>query len=160
MADLIIGLTLILLLAGLIGSFVPLMPGALLSITGISFYWWQTGFTQPNILIVALLYFTALTAFTFDLFAGSIGSKAGGASNKTVQMAAVAGLVFFFIAGPIGTILGVGIVVLVREYLLTRDSDRSMKAAVYTSISVLGSAIIQGFLTGLTLIIFLLTLLI
>lgn len=160
MADLITGLTLLLLIAGVIGSFVPLVPGALLSIAGVTLYWWGTGFTQPNIVVVALLYLTALTAFIFDLFAGAIGSKAGGASNKTVQMAAIAGLIFFFIAGPVGTILGVAGVVLAREYLLTGESDKSMKAAIYTSISVLGSAIIQGFLTGLTLVIFLLALLI
>ncbi|PSH02182.1 MAG: DUF456 domain-containing protein, partial [Nanohaloarchaea archaeon QH_8_44_6] len=109
----------------------------------------------PSTVIVFLLYLTALTALLFDLFAGAIGSKAGGASNKTVQMAAVAGLIFFFVTGPIGMIAGVTGVVLAREYLITGESKKSLKAAAYTAISVLGSAIIQGFLTGLTLIIFL-----
>lgn len=160
MADLILGIAILLLVAGFIGSFVPLVPGALVSIVGVTLYWWSTGFTEPNLFAVVLLYFTALTAFIFDLFAGAIGSKAGGASNKTVQMAAVAGLIFFFLAGPIGTVAGVAVVVLAREYLLTGKKDKSLKAAFYTAISVLGSAIIQGFLTGLTLVIFLLTLVI
>ena len=160
MIDLILGLSVLLLVAGVIGSFAPLVLGALLSIIGVSLYWWSTGFTQPSIVVVVLLYLTALTALLFDLFAGAIGSKAGGASNKTVQMAAIAGLVFFFITGPIGMIAGVTGVVLAREYLITGESKKSLKAAAYTAISVLGSAIIQGFLTGLTLIIFLAALLI
>lgn len=158
--ELILGLTVAFLVAGIIGSFLPLVPGALLSIVGISIYWWSSGFAEPSIFLLILLYLTAFTAMVFDFFAGAIGSKAGGASDKTVQMAAIAGIVFFFIAGPVGTIAGITAVVLVREYLLTGDPEISTRAALYTIISVLGSAVIQGALTGLTLVIFLLTLVI
>jgi uncharacterized protein YqgC (DUF456 family) len=158
--DIILILTLALLVAGVIGSFLPLVPGSLISIAGISIYWWSTGFTQPSALPLILMYLTAFTALIFDLFAGAIGSKAGGASDKTVQMAAIAGLIFFFVAGPIGTIVGITAVVLMREYLLTGDPEISLRAAFYTIVSVLGSAIIQGALTGLTIGIFILTLII
>ncbi|MFQ3275454.1 MAG: hypothetical protein ACI9LV_000615 [Candidatus Nanohaloarchaea archaeon] len=158
--EIILIITLALLAAGVIGSFLPLVPGSLISIAGISIYWWNTGFTQPGILPLILMYLTALTALVFDLFAGAIGSKAGGASSKTVQMAAIAGVIFFFVAGPVGTIVGITAVVLIREYLLTGDTGISSRAAFYTIISVLGSAIIQGVLAGLTLAIFILTLII
>ncbi|MFB6114698.1 MAG: DUF456 family protein, partial [Candidatus Nanohalobium sp.] len=85
-------LTAVLLILGVVGAFLPMMPGALLSLAGLSVYWWSTGFTQPHIPIVLLLYMTGLTALIFDPFAGAIGSKAGGASDKTVHAAAIAGL--------------------------------------------------------------------
>jgi len=157
--DLILGLSIALLVIGVIGAFVPMMPGALISLIGLSFYWWNTGFSQPHILIVVLLYLTGITALIFDLFAGAIGSKAGGASNKTVHAAAIAGILFFFIGGPFGTIVGIALVVYLREYLLTDDSDKSLKAALYTTGSMLGSTLVQGALTGLMLIILVLTIL-
>ncbi|MFB6180939.1 MAG: DUF456 family protein [Candidatus Nanohalobium sp.] len=151
---------LLLLILGVVGAFAPVMPGALVSLIGVTVYWWSTGFTQPHILIVVLLYLTGLTALLFDLFAGAIGSKAGGASDRTVHAAAVAGALFFFVAGPFGTILGITVVVYLREYLLTQDSDGSLKAALYTTASMLGSVLVQGVLTGLMLLVFLTALLI
>ena len=153
-------LALAFLAVGVIGSFLPMMPGALVSLIGLSIYWWSTGFTRPHVFIVVLLYLTGFTALMFDWFAGALGSKAGGASNSTVHAAAVAGILFFFVGGPIGTIIGIGLVVYLREYLLTEDSDRSLKAAVYTTASMLGSTVVQGALTGLMLVTLLLTMLI
>ena len=152
-------IALVLLIAGVIGSFVPLAPGALISIIGVTVYWWSTGFSSPHLLIVLLMYLTAFTALFFDLFAGAVGSKAGGASNKTVQMSAIAGILFFFVGGPVGTIIGITAVVFLREYLLTGESMESLNAAIYTIVSVLGSALVQGVMTGLTLLIFLAVLL-
>ncbi len=151
---------LLLLVVGVVGAFLPMMPGALISLIGVTVYWWSTGFTQPHILIVVLLYLTGLTALLFDLFAGAIGSKAGGASDRTVHAAAVAGILFFFVGGPFGTIVGIALVVYLREYLLTDDSDKSFKAALYTTASMLGSTLVQGVLTGLMLLILVATLLI
>lgn len=158
MIDLFAAIALVLLIAGVAGSFIPMAPGAVFSLAGVTVYWWSTGFTEPGIFAVVLLYLTALTALFFDLFAGAIGSKAGGASSKTVHMAAIAGLVFFFIGGPLGTIIGIAAVVYLREYLLTGESRGSLKAALYTVISTLGSAIVQGIMTGITLALFLATL--
>jgi uncharacterized protein YqgC (DUF456 family) len=151
---------LLLLVIGVAGAFTPMMPGALISLAGVTVYWWGTDFTQPHILIVVLLYLTGFTALMFDLFAGAIGSKAGGASNRTVHAAAIAGILFFFVAGPFGTIAGIALVVYLREYLLTQDSDGSLKTALYTTASMLGSTLVQGVLTGLMLLILAATLLI
>lgn len=153
-------LAFVLLLTGVIGSFLPMMPGALFSLAGLTLYWWNTGFTEPHILTVALLYMTGLAALLFDWFAGAIGSKAGGASDSTVKAAAVAGILFFFIGGPVGTFVGIAAVVYLREYLISENSDRSLKAALYTTASMLGSTLVQGFLTGIMLIILAATILI
>lgn len=151
--EMFVGLAFVLLVLGVVGSFLPMMPGALLSLVGISVYWWSSGFSEPHVLIVILLYLTGFTALLFDMFAGAIGSKAGGASNSTVHASAVAGILFFFVGGPIGTIIGITLVVYFREYLLTEDSNKSMKATIYTTASMLGSALVQGGLTCLMLII-------
>lgn len=151
---------LVLLVIGVVGAFTPMMPGAIFSLLGVTVYWWGTDFTQPHIFVVVLLYLTGFTALMFDWFAGAIGSKAGGASNSTVHAAAIAGVLFFFVAGPFGTIFGIALVVYLREYLLTQESDRSLKAALYTTASMLGSTLVQGLLTGFMLLILVVNLLI
>lgn len=153
-------LTVLLMIAGIAGSLIPSMPGPLVSMLGVGVYWWSTGFAQPGLLALVLLFGTGLTALVFDSLSGYLGSKVGGANSSTAYSAAIAGLLMFFVAGPLGVIIGVSGVVLVREYLRTGELRGSMRASGFTLVSVMASSLVQGILTFLMLIIFLLTLVI
>ena len=48
-------LAFVLLVAGVVGSLVPQMPGAPFSVAGVLVYWWGTGFSQPGILLLVVL---------------------------------------------------------------------------------------------------------
>lgn len=149
-------IVLFLLLAGIVGSIVPLMPGAAFSLVGVGVYFFLT--EDPSVLFTVFAAFTGIFALATDWFAGSIAAKYGGASTKTSLMAGVAGIFgFIFLGGPIGLALAVAVTVFIREYLIHEDSAKGSKAAIYATIGVLGSAIIQTILTGSILIAFLLT---
>ena len=155
--DLTTLVVLILLLAGVVGSIIPMAPGALLSLAGIAVYYFYT--PNPGILFTVFGALTGLLALATDWFAGSIAAKYGGASNKTSLMAGVAGVFgFIFLGGPIGLALAVAFTVLLREYMIHHNSEKGFKAAFYATIGVLGSAVIQVFLTASILIGFLLVL--
>lgn len=148
-----------LLLAGIIGSIVPMMPGAAFSLIGVGFYFFMT--EDPNILFTVFAALTGIFALATDWFAGSIAAKYGGASNKTSLMAGIAGVFgFIFLGGPIGLALAVAATVFIREYMIHGDSSKGTKAAVYATIGVLGSAVIQAALTASILIAFVLTFLV
>jgi len=152
-------IVLALFIAGVIGSIVPMMPGALISLLGVAVY----GFTSKDPSLIFLLFgaFTGLTALVFDWLAGSIAAKYGGASNKTSIAAGIAGFLgFFLLGGPLGLVVAVGTVVFLREYLIHSDEKDSFKAAAYASIGVLGSAVVQSVLTASILLGFILTLVI
>ena len=151
-------LILVLLVAGVIGSIVPMMPGALFSLAAVVIYFFRAD--DPSLLFTVFGTITSAFALFVDWFAGAVAAKYGGASKKTSIAAAVAGLFgFFFMGGPLGLALAVSVTVFVREYLIHGRSGDGAKAAVYATIGVLGSAFVQAMLTGSVLLAYLITLL-
>ncbi|MFB6216229.1 MAG: DUF456 domain-containing protein [Candidatus Aenigmatarchaeota archaeon] len=149
-------LAIILLLAGIIGSFTPLVPAALLSISGILLYWWSTSYTEPGILVITLSLISGTIALLVDWFAGAISAKAGGASSQTTRIAAIAGILLFFIAGPLGIVIGTGLTVFLLEMIETEDHRDSLESAAYAVAGLLASSLMQFLLTVSILVFFLL----
>ena len=144
--------TFLLLLAGVVGSILPGLPGASFSLAGVLFYWWQSGFSQPGPLVLAVLVGFGLLALLADWFGGAAAAKAGGASTTTTIAAAVVGLLLLFVAGPLGVVVGIAGTVFVLEYRETGDVDASAQAALYTTAGMLASAAVQAMLTGAMLV--------
>lgn len=143
MVDVLLAATIVLLVVGVVGTFVPLVPGALASLGGVLLYWWSTGYTAPGPLVLAVLVGTCLFTLVVDWFAGAIGAGAGGASRRTIAIAAVVGAVLLFVAGPLGILLGTAGTVFAVEYYRHEDTKKSARAALYATVSVLGSAVVQ-----------------
>ncbi|MFB6145093.1 MAG: DUF456 domain-containing protein [Candidatus Nanohaloarchaea archaeon] len=148
-------LAIALMIIGIVGSFTPMIPGALLSISGVLIYWWSTGYTSPGPVFVVLSVIAGLIALCVDWFAGAISAKAGGASNRTTTIAAVVGVALFFVAGPLGVIIGTAVTVFLMEFLADKDSKDSLKAAFYAVIGLLASSAMQFLLTVSILVFFL-----
>ncbi|WP_255195830.1 DUF456 domain-containing protein [Halorarius litoreus] len=144
--------TLLLLAAGVIGSILPGLPGASLSIVGVLFYWWQSGFTRPSALVLVALVGLGVLALLADWFGGAAAAKAGGASTTTTVVAAVVGLLLLFVAGPLGVVIGIGGTVFVLEYRENEDVEASLRATAYTTVGMLASAVVQALLTGTMLL--------
>lgn len=136
-----------LLVLGVVGSVVPLLPGPLLSLAGIYLYWWSSGYTEPGLLLLVALTVIGLLALIANYFAGAVSARAGGASLVTTLLASVAGIGLFFVVGPLGIVLGVVITVFAVEFYRHRDAMRGAKTAVYTAVGMLASTVVQFLLT-------------
>jgi uncharacterized protein YqgC (DUF456 family) len=145
-----------LLLAGVVGSVVPVIPGAGLSLIGIYLYWWHTGYATPDLTVMAAFTLAGLAAMVADYFGEALAASAGGASTRTVALAAVAGVPLLFVAGPVGLVLGVAGVVFAAEFYRTKSAGRGLRAAGFAAGGVLGSAIVQLVVTLSLLVGFLL----
>jgi uncharacterized protein YqgC (DUF456 family) len=154
--DLVAVVAVVLVVAGVVGSVVPLLPGALLSLSGVFLYWWHTGYADPGLLALVALTGLGLLALAVDWLGGALSASASGASQTTVALAGVAGLVLFFVAGPVGVLLGVAGVVFLSEYRHEADAEASARAALYTTVGMLASNAAQFLLTGGILVGFLL----
>jgi uncharacterized protein YqgC (DUF456 family) len=158
--DIVVWAAVLLALAGVVGSVVPLVPGALLSLGGIYLYWWSTGYTDPGLVALALLTTLGLVIVAIDWLAGALSAKASGASTRTTVIAAIVGFVLLFVLGPLGLLAGVAGTVFVLEYRESGDREASARTAVYTTVGMLASNVAQILLTVLLVIGFLLTVLI
>ena len=149
----------LLLLLGILGSFTPAVPGALLSGAGVFIYWWSTGYTEPGTVFLAITGVLTAFALMVDWFAGAITAKIGGASNKTSFMAGIAGVLgFIFLGGPLGVLIAVGGTVFIREYLKHGNMQKARKSALYSALGFFASAFMQVLITSFLLVGFLLTL--
>lgn len=151
--DLVLAAAVGLLVAGVLVSIVPGVPGAVFTLAGLLFYWWQTG--EPGTVALVVLVLLALTAIVLDYLAGVVSARAGGASWKATIIATVIGLVLTFVLGPLGFLFGTGGVVFVAEFVRHGDFEKSRKAAVYTTAGIVVSTFVRVVLNIIVLVLFL-----
>ncbi len=101
MVDAITIVAVLLLVGGVVGTLVPLVPGGLLSLSGVYLYWWHSGFTAPGTISLAVLTFLGLLTLLVEFFGGSIAARAGGASWSTTAAAAAVGILLMLVTGPL-----------------------------------------------------------
>lgn len=134
-------------LLGIVASAVPLLPGGLLSLSGLFLYWWHTGYSDPGLVVLVVLASLGLLVLAVDWFGGAISAKVGGASTGTAALAGLVGFLLFFVAGPLGILAGVAGVVFLAELRRTNDPGQSGRTAVYTTLGMLASTVAQVLLT-------------
>jgi len=130
-----------LLVAGVVGSAIPSVPGALLSLAGVAAYWLGGG-TAVGTLTLAALAVVGVVAVVADWLAGTLAAKYGGASWTASILGGLVGLVLLFFVGPIGVILGLAGTVFVVE-ALREDPRHATRAAAYSTVGALGSVVVQ-----------------
>jgi len=139
-------LAFVLLVGGVVGSLVPQVPGAVISIAGIYTYWYATG--EPDLVLLVALTLVGLLTWVVDFAGGAVAARVGGASTSTAVLAGVVGLLLFFVTGPLGIILGVTVTVFLVEFYRQQDARKGAKAALVTTVGMLASGVAQAMLTG------------
>jgi len=126
--DILLGLTLVVMVIGLVGIILPVIPGSILIFVAAFFYALLDGFQTVGWITLVVLGLLAAAATTADLWATSMGAKAGGASGWSILAGTVGGLVgllFFSLAGSIlGALLGMFLV----EVLRVKDLRKALKS--------------------------------
>ncbi len=176
--------TLVIMLVGLIGSVLPGLPGVPLIFLSALVYAILTDFEYVGALVIVLLGLFAAIALVADFVATTYGARRFGASNWGTTGGAIGGIVgalvgalFLGIGALFGLILGTIGGVFLGEYLKRRqggpagtqsaqppsqttggDWRRASRAAGGVLIGYVASAIMQGFLGLLSVIIFVLAL--
>lgn len=155
MVEAVTVLAVALLVGGVVGTLVPLVPGGLLSLSGVYLYWWGSGFAEPGTPTLAVLTFLGVLTLFAELFGSSIAARAGGASWTTTTIAAAVAVVLMIVAGPVGLLVGLFGTVFAVEYVRRGDAAHSTRSAVYTTVGTLASTAIQALLTLSILLAFL-----
>ena len=143
----------VLLVAGVVGSVVPVLPGGLLSMGGVIYYWWAGGDLAP--LAVGLLVVLGLSVIAVDWLGGAVSARVGGASLRTTLAAAVAGVALAVVLGPLGLVAGIFAVVFALEYRRHGEADQGARTAAYATAGILVSTVVQVLLTAAMLGVFL-----
>jgi uncharacterized protein YqgC (DUF456 family) len=157
METLLLILSSLLVILGLVGTLVPVLPGLLLVFLGLVLWAWTKNFQSiPTGTIEILALLTAL-GFVLDFLAGAWGAKAGGASKKAIWGSVWGGIIGIFF-GPVGLILGpmLGAVIGQMFHNINHGYVIDNKEAIKVAFSTLAGLILGTFaklLIGILMII-------
>jgi uncharacterized protein YqgC (DUF456 family) len=128
-----------LLVVGLVGSVVPVIPGAALILLGAVLYAAGTGFETIGPGRLLILGGLAGLAYALDYLAAALGARRFGGSGLAIAGALLGALVGVFF-GLVGLILGPVIGAVAGEAIRSRRLDASVKSGIGTVVGmVLGT---------------------
>ncbi len=124
-------LSAVLVLAGVAGTVLPLLPGTLLVWAGLLLGAWIDDFTRVSVGTVVFITLLAALAWALDFVAGLMGAKRAGASRLALLGAAV-GTVAGIFMGLVGVLFMPLVGAAMGEYWAQRDQQRAAKVALAT----------------------------
>ncbi len=124
-------LSAVLVLVGLAGTVLPLLPGTLLVWAGLLLGAWIDDFTRVSALTVVFITLLAALAWALDFVAGLMGAKRAGAA-KLALVGAAAGTVVGIFMGLVGVLFMPLVGAAIGQYWAQGDQQRAAKVAFAT----------------------------
>lgn len=125
--ELLYALAAALVLIGLLGTFLPVLPGVPFVFAGMALAAYVGNFEKVGRITLVVLGLMTIFAVLVDFLAASLGAKRAGASRAAVIGAAIGTLVGIFM-GPIGLILGSFFGAVLGELVATSNAPHAARA--------------------------------
>lgn len=125
-----------LILLGLAGTVLPMLPGTVLVWGGIVLGAWIDDFARVGSATVVVVSVLAVLAWGLDYVAGLMGAQKAGASRQALLGAAVGTVVGLFM-GLVGVLFMPLVGAAVGEYLARRDQARAVKVGLATWVGIM-----------------------
>lgn len=130
----------LLVVVGLAGTVLPVIPGTLLVFAGLVVAAWAEGFTRVGWVGLAIIGVLAVLAFVADFVASLLGAKRVGASPLALFGAALGGLIGIF-AGIVGMIVGPFVGAFAGEWMARGRLRQAGKVGLGTWLGLLAAAV-------------------
>lgn len=155
---LVLIVTFVVILIGIAGTILPLIPGVPLVFVAIAAYGWYEGFqaVTPKYLLV-LAGFAILSLFV-DYLSTTLGAKYYGSSRSGIIGALVGALLGMFIFPPLGIFIGPWAGAVVGELLSGKEWEASMRAGIGTLIGLFSGIAFKAILAIIMLVSFIIVL--
>lgn len=124
------------ILAGLAGTILPMLPGTVLVWGGIVLGAWIDDFTRVSVTTVVVISLMGLLAWALDYAAGLLGAQKAGASKQALIGAAVGTVVGLFM-GFVGVLFMPLVGAALGEFVAQKDQARAVKVGVSTWIGIM-----------------------
>lgn len=118
------------ILIGLIGCFVPLLPGSFFIGLGVLGYAWYDGFTAPTLWWVVLFMLIVISTGSAEWWLPMLGAQVSGGSRRSTIYGFIGGIIGLFFGFMFGSLIGYALGVLLGSYQDERDWKRALKATM------------------------------
>ena len=119
----------ILMILGMIGIIIPILPGIFLIWLGVGLYVWQTGFEVISVPMFLFISVIVLFAGTSDLWLPYFGAKRTGAAKRSYLLSTVGALIGSFLLPIVGTVIGFVLGLFLGEYWKHQDTDTAVSVS-------------------------------
>ncbi|WP_340154401.1 DUF456 domain-containing protein [uncultured Winogradskyella sp.] len=133
---------LLLMVLGIVGSFLPILPGPLTSWAGLLVLHFSDGVEMSQAFLIATLVF-AIFIYVLDYIIPAIGTKRFGGSKAGMIGTTFGLLIGLFSPIPFGIIIGPFIGALIGEMIHRNDIDKALKAAFGSFIGFVASTFMK-----------------
>lgn len=147
-------LGLIMVVVGIAGTLLPMLPGVPLVFAGLLLISWLDGFTKVSILTIVIIGVLALIAWAIDFAASIVTAKKVGASKQALWGTVIGGVVGLFVGGLAGIILGPAIGAMIGELMAHQDQSRATTVGIAAGLGFVLALVAKWVLTLLMLGIF------
>ncbi|MDD2422358.1 MAG: DUF456 domain-containing protein [Heliobacteriaceae bacterium] len=149
--DLALIIALIVMLIGILGTFVPVIPGIPLIFAAMVGYGFTEGFQLMSLLFLGVNFLLVLLAVILDYLGTAWGARRFGATRSGIWGAVAGGLVGLVVLGPLGLFAGPFIGAVAGELMQGRTLERAIEAGIGTFLGVAGASLVRFILAlGMT----------
>ncbi len=134
-----------LIVAGVLGLVLPVLPGTLLVLGGIVLGAWIDGFTRVGWGAVSAVAALAVVAWVLDYVAALLGARHVGASRQALVGAAI-GTVVGLLMGLVGVLFMPFVGAVAGEWLARRDPARALEVGTATWLGMLAGMLAKAVL--------------
>ena len=149
----------LLILVGLAGIVLPVLPGTILILAGIVLGAWIDDFTRVGWVTITVICVLAVIAWALDYVAGLLGAKKAGASKQAVIGAAL-GTVAGIFMGLVGVLFMPLVGAAAGEYLARKNHQQAVKVGIATWLGIMAGLIAKVVIAFMMIGIFIAALLI
>jgi uncharacterized protein YqgC (DUF456 family) len=132
----------VLVIIGVVGTVLPVLPGTLLVFAGLALAAWADHFARVGVVGLSMIGCLALLAFAADLIASALGAKRVGASPQALVGATVGGVIGILFGIP-GMILGPFVGAVLGELLARGRLAQAGKVGIGTWLGLLAAAVLK-----------------
>ena len=136
----------LLVVVGIAGTVLPMLPGVPLVFAGLLLAAWHGGFDQVSILTIVMIGIIASMAWAVDFFASVVTAKKVGASKYALWGAGI-GAVVGIAGGIVGLIIGPAIGAIIGELITHKNTSKEATSKATT----VGIAAGLGFVLALAI---------
>ena len=136
-------IAIILFVLGFLGTFLPVLPGAILIYGGMLLYGILTGFANLDAAFFIIQALILIIIFAIDFLAAAIGANKFNGSKRAVWGAVIGTLIGLIFMGPPGIIIGAFFGAVLAELIKNPDLRQAAQVGLGTLIGFIGGTVLK-----------------
>ncbi|NLG32413.1 MAG: DUF456 domain-containing protein [Syntrophomonadaceae bacterium] len=133
----------IIMVIGVAGTIIPLLPGIPMVFLSIAFYGWYYDFKVIDLTYLLILLLVTVFSLILDYLSSVLGAKYFASSKAGIWGALLGALLGVFVFPPVGIFVGPWIGAFIGEYIECHDIKRAVKVGTGSFVGLLSGMVIK-----------------